>query len=435
MAELPRTACFDCGRTHPPERKRCDCGQPVWFDVEPAAGDVAATGRDRGSGPGIWRHAAALPVSAPEDPRADLGAATGATPLFRAPGLASSAGADGDRPEVWIKDETANPTGTFKDRGTAVAVHGIGQRRGAEAPSANARVRIGTVSHGNMAISTAAFGAATGTGAVVLVPEDVPAERLAAIARYDPAVYRVAGDYGRLYRETLALSPAETGIDFVNSDTPLRVAGQKTVAHEVCAGLGRDGTDGAAGFAAPDAVVLPVSSGGHASAVWKGLRELRSAELIDDLPRIYPVQAAACAPIAGAFAAGRGVRPVDPGETAAYSIANPDPPSGDRALAAARDTGGAVFAVDEAAIGRAVDAVARRAGLCVEPGSAVALAGLRELVEGPADAGVAPVESDETVVLVATGTGFRDLRAGGVDAPVVDLAGLDDRLRDDVGDG
>ncbi|GAA0208514.1 threonine synthase [Halobaculum roseum] len=397
--------CDACGRTAESGQRCDDCGEPLWFDTDPDG--VAWPDRD-----GVWAFGDLLPV---EPPPGGLAAAAGATPLVRAPGL------DADGARVHVKIEGTNPTGSFKDRGSAVGVAAVA---GDDAPDA-----VGTVSHGNMAVSMAAHAAGAGLECVVLVPADISAARLRRIAAYDPRIVRVDGDYGRLYHDALALGP-EAGIAFVNSDSPLRVAGQKTTVLEVLrafatgeAGAGGGGGEAGAGggggeaggggggergtpeaaLDAPDAVVMPISSGGHASAAWKAVREATAAGLIDDPPRLYFVQAAACAPVAAAFERGddavtrleRG----EVGETVAYSIANPDPPSGTRALAAARATDGAVLAVDDGAIHAARrDLVA--AGIRVEPASATPLAGLRRLRErGAVDAG-------EHVVLVATGAGY-----------------------------
>ncbi|MEF8774618.1 MAG: pyridoxal-phosphate dependent enzyme [Halobacteriales archaeon] len=427
--------CHDCGATYDDGRTRCDCGEPLWYDVAPDgfAWDATADGR------GVRRYADLLPDVAVEGlgvgtggggvvgigsgdvagtggggvvgsgsgdtgrPRTDLAGAAGDTPLVRAGRLDEFAGA-----RVWLKDETENPTGSFKDRGSAVGV---------AAAAARGTEWVGTVSHGNMAMSVSAFAAAAGLEALVLVPADIPPERLAHVAAYDPELVAVDGDYGQLYRDTLAL---EHPVAFLNSDVPLRVAGQKTTAIEIAEAFARG-----LGDAMPDAVVLPVSSGGHASAAWKGFRDLVAAGLLDAaaMPRLYLVQAAACAPIAAADRRGAdAVTPVAAGETIAFSIANGDPPSGNRALAAARETGGAVVSVGDEAIREARRVLATRAGLQVEPASAVALAGLRQLAADGA------VGDEEDAVVVATGTGFTEADAGAgadaVDPTTIDLADL-----------
>ncbi|WP_290813033.1 pyridoxal-phosphate dependent enzyme [Halovivax sp.] len=392
MSDGADRRCYACDRSDEGPRARCECGDPLWFPVrEPDEwpGASAEGGPSTPPGAGIRRYGSLLPV----DPApADLGA--GGTPLIRAGRLDEVAGC-----RVWLKDEGQNPTGSFKDRGSAVGVAAVVGESGHE--------RVGTVSHGNMALSTAAHAAAAGVECVVLVPADVPAARLSAIARFDPTIVRVRGDYGRLYRDALALGP-ERGIRFVNSDVPLRVAGQKTLAYELL-------------DAAPDldAIVLPVSSGGNASAVWKGLREGRAAGLVDELPRLYLVQAAACDPIASAFRRDEGaVTPTTPGETVAYSIANPDPPSGTRALAAVRDTGGAVVSVGDEGIRAARDRLARRAGVRAEAAAATPLVALDRLT----DAG--EIADDEAVACVVTGRGYGGTDGSEPDTPVVDRDGL-----------
>jgi threonine synthase len=376
--------CYACGATG--AGARCACGEPLWFETDPEA----VAGWPETPEPSLWRYRALLPC----DPPAGLGASVGGTPLVRAPRLDADVGGAAVR----VKFEGAHPTGTFKDRGTAVGVAGA---------TAAGRDVVATVSHGNMARSVAAHAASEGLDCVVCVPADVPAERLTAIARHDPTVLRVEGDYGRLYEAALAAG-RETGVAVLNSDTPLRVAGQKTTGLEV---LERS---------SPDAVVLPVSSGGHASGLWKTVREAVAAGLVDAPPRLYLAQAAGCAPIAEAFARGdETVRPVDPGETVAYSIANADPPSGARALAAARETGGAVVAVDDDAVLDARAALAERAGLFVETSCATPLAAARDL------AARGEVGPDEEVVLVATGTGYTERDVGDAPTPDAEVVGLD----------
>ncbi|MFC6991376.1 threonine synthase [Haladaptatus sp. GCM10025707] len=387
------TRCYACDSVYDASRVRCDCGEPVWFDV-----DATAFAWPMGDTRRVWRYADLLPV----DPANGLGWAAGGTPLLRLDRLDEYAGC-----RVWVKDETANPTGTFKDRGSAVAVAAVAERGGRH---------IGTVSHGNMAMSTAAHAAACGLECVVLVPKDISEKRLAAIGQYRPTIVRVDGDYGQLYYDSLDIG-REFSIEFVNSDVPLRVAGQKTVALEIV-----ERFDGV-----PDAICLPVSSGGQASGVWKALRELETAGLIESVPRLYFVQAANCDPIAQAYEAGHDVERIEPKSTAAYSIANANPPSGNRVLAAAAETDGAVLSVSEDAISEATRRFAELAGLCVEPSSAVALAGLHDLTAA------GELDEDESVALILTGTGFKELSRDFADSPIVPLSGLHEYFESALG--
>lgn len=380
-----KVTCYDCGNAYPlEERKRCECGEPLWMDRDVT---MFTTNADAY---GVGRYVDQLPVDEP------VGASAGGTPLVRTERLDDFVGC-----RLHVKDEGKNPTGSFKDRGSAVGVaHAV----------ARGRERVGTVSHGNMAMSMSAYAAGTNADCVVLVPSRIPPERLGLIAQYGPELVQVEGDYGRLYHEALDAGPV-LGVEFVNSDTPLRVEGQKTVAYEIYEAFG--GT--------PDGVVLPVSSGGHASAVWKGFRELERADAVDEVPPLYFVQAAACDPIAQAHRDGdEEVTPVQPSETVAFSIANGSPPSGNRVLRAARETGGAVVSVPDDEIHEATDRLARRAGLCVEPASATTLAGLRRLAEADA------VDEGNDIVAVATGTGFKEFGSEvDVDAATVTVANLE----------
>jgi threonine synthase len=389
--------CYACDARIDEPAARCTCGEPLWLDVDVDSfhwDDVA-------DAPGMWRYEPLLPVSEPPDGLFD---AAGRTPLMRTTALDEFAGA-----RVHLKIEGENPTGSFKDRGSALGLAAIGAGDG----PANSNGAVGTVSHGNMAISTAAYAAAAGVPCVVLVPADIPDDRLRTISQFDPTILRVDGDYGRLYEHTLELAPALNAV-FLNSDVPLRIEGQKTTALEICEAFAPE---------TPDAIVLPTSSGGHASGVWKALTELERSGAIDDLPRLYVVQAAACAPIAAADERGADeVSRIEGDETIAYSIANADPPSGTRALAAVRDTGGSAVAVDDNAIREAQRTLASRAGLSVEASSATALAGVRYLTEtGEIDAG-------ENVVAVTTGTGLTD-RLGSPAAETISLSDLKARLR------
>ncbi len=368
-----QTVCYACGATGTnPLTARCGCGEPRWISSTAADFDWNSVVNN----PGLWRYRSLLPSGS----FGGISDAAGGTPLLRAPELDDDLGA-----RVHLKHEGSHPTGTFKDRGTAVGI-AYAKREGIEA--------VATVSHGNMARSVAAHATAVDLSCTVLVPDDIPDERLAPIAQFDPRILRVKGDYGRLYYAALDAG-RQRDVAVLNSDVPLRIAGQKTVALEICESLAPDG---------PDAVVLPASSGGNASAIWKGFRELLAADVLEELPRLYLTQTAACSPIVDAFDAG--FDRVDPvsnaDDTVAYSIANADPPSGSRALAAVRATGGAAVAVPDASILEAQRTLAHRAGIAVEPSSATVLAGARRFAAQDA------FHPDESVVLVATGRGTVD---------------------------
>jgi len=370
--------CYRCGDGYPEGRVRCDCGEPLWFVPD-------VSGFEARDGPGMWRYADSLPVADP----VGVGAAAGGTPLVRSEPLDEVAGC-----RVFVKDEAENPTGSYKDRGSAVAVaHAVG--RGHDT--------VGTVSYGNMAMSTAATATSADLDCVVLVPTGTSGTRLSLIAQYEPTIYQVPGDYGALYDEVIGMG--RSPVAFYLSSPPTRIAGYATCVYEIAEQVDRT----------PDCIVLPASSGGFASGVYRGLLDCERAGLLSEQPRLYLVQTAVSDPITRAFEAGADeVSPLpaeEVGDTVARSIGNPAPPSGTRALTAVRETGGAVVSATDEELLAARRQFAGRAGFCVEPASATTLAGIRKL----ADRGeVAP---DESAVLVPTGTGFKEM---GVDEPSVD---------------
>lgn len=389
--------CYRCGeRYEDATRVRCRCGEPVWFETD-ATGFSWEACRDYD---GLWRYEPLLPIDRPRG----IARAAGGTPLVRSEGLDDAAGC-----RAYVKDEGEHPTGAYKDRGSAVAV----PRSTAAGDGA-----VGTVSYGNMAMSTAAHAASLDRECVVLVPDSIPSGRLELIGQYEPTILRVDGDYGALYGDALALSEA-LPIAILVSDAPARISGYKTALFEICEAFAPD---------TPDAIVLPTSSGGFASGIWRGIRDLEAAGLLDEPPRLYLVQTAASDPLTRAFDAGA----ADPeplaadavGETIAHSIGNPDPPSGGRALAAVRDTDGEVVSVDDDAVRTAQRQFAVDGGFCVEPASAAALAGATRLSERGA------IGADDDVVLVPTGTGFKELGTGGASVATerTSREGLSERL-------
>ncbi len=371
--------CYRCGERYTAAaRVRCACGEPLWYETDAQA----FTWDDCRDLEGMWRYEALLPIDRPSG----VARAAGGTPLVRTERLDDDAGC-----RVFVKDEGEHPTGTYKDRGSAVAVpHALALGNDA----------VGTVSYGNMAMSTAAHAASLGRECAVLVPDDISAVRLELIAQYEPTIVRVTGEYAALYDDALALS-AESPIAMLVSDAPSRISGYKTALFEICEAFAPD---------VPDAIALPTSSGGFASGLWRGIRDLDAAGLLETTPRLYLVQTAASDPITRAFESGAddptALDPSETTDTIAHSIGNPDPPSGGRALAAVRDTGGAVVSVDDDELRAAQRKFAVDGGFCVEPSSAAALAGVSRLSER------GDIDADESVVLVPTGTGFKELGTG-----------------------
>lgn len=361
--------CKTCGAEYDAARARfrCDCGEPL--DLVWDGAGICEKERAQAE-----RYAGFFPFDA--DERMTLG--EGGTPLVNVPRFAEELGLS----SVQVKNESANPTWSFKDRGTAACV-------------AHARAlgyaKVGTVSSGNMAASVAAYAAAAGMEAYILVKGNVADEKLAPIAIYGARLFRVAGPYDELYGESLRLG-AERGIYFANSDVPFRVAGSRTIAFEIAEGRG---------FGVPDWVVVPTSAGGNFRGIVNGFEDLLRAGYTRGMPRFICAQARNNSPIVTAFEMGRTRISRAPDlETIAHAIDNPFPPSGNRVLAELRRLDGVAVAVSEEEIVRAQADMAR-AGLFMQPASCVPLGALR----AARASGI--VGEGESAVLVATGGGLK----------------------------
>jgi threonine synthase len=298
----------------------------------------------------------------------------GATPLIRADRLGRTVGA----PNLFLKIEGQNPTGSFKDRGMVVAV--------AKALESGAKAVV-CASTGNTSASAAAYGAAAGLEVIVVLPRGQTAlgkllQALAAGAR----VVAVDGNFDDALRIVRALAEQdEHPVTLVNSVNPFRLEGQKTAAFEVCDDLGR----------APDILAIPVGNAGNISAYWQGFGEYAAAGLVDSTPTLWGFQAAGAAPLVHG-------RRVERPETVATAIRIGAPASWDKAIAARNESGGRIEAVSDDEILAAYRDLARFAGVFCEPASAAAVAGIRNM----AAAGV--LDPDATVVAVITGHGLKD---------------------------
>jgi threonine synthase len=331
----------------------------------------------------IWRYAALLPVEKPEDVRL----APGFTPLVQAPRLAEKLGLR----ELWLKLDTANPTHSFKDRVVAVAAQKA-RELGLDT--------LACSSTGNLANAVAARAAAEGMEAAVFCPAELEPEKLVATAAFRPTIYAVQGTYDDCSRLTVELS-FELPWAFVNVGLRSYYAeGSKTVAFEIAEQLGWD---------APDAVVAPIASGSLYSKIAEGFEQLRRVGLVQaEVPRLFGGQAEGCSPVATAFASGEQVVPVRP-QTVARSLAIGNPADGDKAVATARATRGAIYAVAEEEVGLNMAALAAHTGVFGETAAGVSLGALREAVER------GELGHDHRVVLVVTGDGLK------TPGPVADL--------------
>src|SRR3954468_6446807 len=344
------------------------------YDREPQRATVTRASIEAGPY-SIWRYAGLLPVAPP----AATSLAPGWTPLVPAPRLAAELGLG----ELWFKLDTANPTHSFKDRVVAVAA-AKARELGIET--------LACSSTGNLANAVAARAAAEGLEAAVFCPADLEPEKLVATAVYGATLYAVQGTYDDCSRLTVELS-FELPWGFVNVSLRSYYAeGSKTVAFEVAEQLGWD---------APDAVVAPVASGSLYSKIAEGFEQLQRVGLVEaPVPRLFGGQAEGCSPVATAFASGEAVVPVRPA-TVARSLAIGNPADGDKAVATALRTEGAVYAVEEDEVGQNMAFLAEHAGVFGETAAGVSIGALRRAVD-EGELGAA-----DRVVLIVTGGGLK----------------------------
>ena len=377
--------CRECGRTYPAEALHvCDfCFGPleVTYDYERVAATMT---RERiAAGPRtIWRYADLLPVADPNP--VDLGA--GFTPLVRADRLAAELGLG----ELWIKDDTANPTGSFKDRVVTVALTKARQLGFKIAACA---------STGNLANSVAAHAARAGMDSVVLIPHDLERAKVTMTSVYGGRVFAVQGSYDDVNRLCAELTSEQPEWAFVNVNVRTYYAeGSKTLAFEVAEQLG---------WQAPDHVVVPIGSGSQLTKVAKGFQELWQVGLLDEEPsvRVSGAQAEGCSPVATAFAEGTdAIRPVKP-HTIAKSLAIGNPADGWYALDTIRKSGGSCASVTDEEVLDGIRLLARTEGIFAETAGGVTIATLAKL----AAQGV--IRRDERVVAMITGHGLKTVEA------------------------
>ncbi|MBV9473528.1 MAG: threonine synthase [Solirubrobacterales bacterium] len=374
--------CKECQNTYPLDaRYVCErCFGPLEVAYAPREHvDPDELRRRIQAGPhSIWRYTDFLPVAAP--PRGTLPA--GWTPLLRADRLADQLGLG----ELYIKNDAANPTHSFKDRVVSVAL---------------ARARelgfqtIACASTGNLANAVAAHAAAAGLESYVFIPADLEEQKVLATGVYGTHLVAVRGNYDDVNRLCTELS-GEHEWAFVNINMrPYYSEGSKTLAFETVEQLG---------FQLPDRVVCPIASGSLFTKVARGFEEWIELGLVaGQRPTFNGAQAAGCSPVASAFAAGRDFcKPVKP-DTIAKSLAIGNPADGPYALELARASGGSIDSVTDDEIRAGISLLAKTTGIFTETAGGVTVAVLAKLAErGDIDPG-------ERVVAYITGEGLKTL--------------------------
>ncbi len=396
MAHVKGLRCRECGHDYEiAPIYTCEwCFGPVEVVYDYDAIRASVSREKIAAGPdNIWRYSDLLPVES--DAAIDLGA--GYTPLVRCDRLAESLGLG----ELWIKNDTLNPTNSFKDRVVAVAL--------SKALEFGFKT-VACASTGNLANSVAAHAARAGLKSYVFVPSDLEAGKIVTTSVYGGNVVAVNGNYddvNRLCAELAGMYPWA----FVNVNVrPFYAEGSKTLAYETAEQLG---------WQTPDHVVVPIASGSLLTKIDKGFAELYKVGLLDEEPkvRVSGAQALGCSPVAEAYLTNSDtIKPVKP-KTIAKSLAIGNPADGYFALDVVRRTNGAMSAVTDDEIVEGIRLLARTEGIFAETAGGVTIATLAKL----AHAGV--VRPDERVVAYITGHGLKTLDAvQGVVGPTATIA-------------
>jgi len=375
-------SCHECGHRIPlaPEFACPQCFGPL--EVSYDFGDVTRASIEAGP-KSIWRYRQLLPV--PSDVQRHPNTEPGLTRLIKADRLGDALGLR----NVWVKDDTGNPTHSFKDRVVAVAL-------------AAARELGYTVlccpSTGNLANAVAAAAARAGWDSVVLIPSSLEQAKVLTTAVYGGTLLAVDGNYDDVNRLATELAAEHEDWAFVNVNVrPYYAEGSKTLGYEVAEQLG---------WRLPEQVVVPVASGSQLTKVDKGFTELGRLGLVEPTPyRMFGAQATGCSPVAKAFEDGQDtVQPVRP-DTIARSLAIGNPADGPYVLDSVRRTGGALAHVSDDELVDGIRLLARTEGVFAETAGGVTVACTRKLLEA------GQLDPDAETVLLITGDGLKTLDA------------------------
>ena len=379
MVNVVALRCKECSREYPIGAFNvCDfCFGPleVVYDLN-AIADIASRERIMSGPNSLWRYADFLPTE--YNPLVDINA--GFTPLIRSHGLAKHLGLE----ELWIKNDSVNPSYSFKDRVVAVA--------SAKALELGFET-LACASTGNLACSVAAHAARAGMTAYVFIPSDLEAGKVLGAAIYNPTMIAVDGSYDDVNRLCSELADQYQWA-FVNINVrPFYADGSKTLGYEVAEQLG---------WRAPAHAIAPSASGAMFTKIYQGLKEFEQTGIIGPVEtRMHCAQARGCSPIATAYEEGRFViRPVKPA-TIAKSLGIGNPADGYYALKTIEASGGSAVIAEEHEVAEGIKLLAQTEGIFTEGAGGVAIAGLKRLVER------GEIQPDEPTVVYITGNGLK----------------------------
>ena len=382
--------CSRCKREYSPDSKICICENDdngrldIFYDYS-AIADVLTKETLRKRPLGVWRYRELLPI---QDEKKIITLGEGGTPLIKAERLSERIGLK----NLYLKDETRNPTGSFKDRSMTVGV------------TKALEFGVDTVtiaSSGNAAAALAAYSAKAGLKCYAFVLENAPLAKIAQIRLYGATVMRVK-------MEEKGVDPTVVMMKLVVKKygwypcpsfgpfNPYQVEGPKTMSHEIIEQLD---------WQVPDWVIVPVGSACLLTGVWRGFKDFLNLGFINELPKLLAVQSTGCAPFVRAFKEGKGpfeIEPWDKPATIAGGLSDVYPWDGDGGIIALKETNGDAVVVTDQEILEAQRLLASTEGIFAEPSGVTSLAGLIRMVnEGE-------IDKDERIVVLITGTGLKD---------------------------
>jgi len=370
--------CSECGTLREAEGVPtvCQCGRP-WLVRYRGRRHTMTERAEVRRRQGMWRYRSFLPLRAGEEP-VSLG--EGDTPLLQVGRLGAELGFR----DLWVKDEAANPTGSFKVRGLSAAI--------TRAVAAGVS-RFTLPTAGNAGVAASACAARAGVVVRVFAPESTPATILGLIREYGGDLVLIDGHIGDCGRASKAYATEMGAVDLSTLREPYRIEGKKTLGLELAMQLG---------WTMPSAIIYPTGGGTGLIGMWKAFEELRDAGWVDgEFPRMYSVQSAGCAPIVTAFETGADHADVWPNPATVASGLRVPAPIGDRLmLRILRESGGTAVAVDDATLTGAARFGTRLEGIDFSPEGGAVVAGASVLL------GTGHLSPDDRVVLFNTGGGW-----------------------------
>ncbi len=381
---LREFVCFHCRTSHPPEPglytcRTCGGNLDARYDYEAIGKCLDPHGLSHNHDPSIWRYAPFLPTTLDKSP---ISLPMGMTPLTKAARLGRQVGMD----HLWIKNDTLNPSGSFKDRASLMILTHCME---------NNIPMVSAASTGNAGTSMACLAAAAGIRAVIFVPESAPRAKIVQLMIYGARVFLVRGDYSQAFDLCETVSHRLGWFNRNTGTNPYTREGKKTVSYEIWEQMG---------YTCPDVVMVSVGDGNIISGVYKGFYDLFQAKLITRIPRIIGVQSEKSAAISHAFHGDGIIRKVN-ATTIADSISASFPSDGEAALNAVQKSGGTFVTIPDETILESIRTLAQTEGIFAEPSGAACVGALPTLLD---QGGLDPWDR---VCLIVTGSGLKDIES------------------------